>query len=214
MPSLRTTRAAFSLIEILLVVMIIGIVSAVALPSFMRSMKGNRLRTAARTVVMSGRYARTMAVLEQRSMVLAFDLSSATVSIEPGRERPRAEDPFAPPPAAIESADAGGGAAVTASAGAGGADAGDGSVAGETAGGSAEGAAPRTASARARQLDGVTIKAVGLGEDSRITEGRCEVEYRPNGTCIPYSVDLGDADGRAVAIAVDRYAGATVETRP
>ena len=64
--------AAFTLIELLLVVFIVGIASAIALPRFMGSFKGAELRSAARTVAMSSRYARSTAVLQQKDTALIF----------------------------------------------------------------------------------------------------------------------------------------------
>lgn len=77
----KRAQGGFTLIEILLVLMIIGIVTAVVAPGFARSIRGNRLRTAARSVVMAGRYARSMAVLEQKAMDVSFDIDAATVSV-------------------------------------------------------------------------------------------------------------------------------------
>lgn len=74
-------RRAFTVIELLLVVVIIGMMTAIAIPNFVKSLHGNRLRTAARTVVSAGRYARSMAVLRQRVVELRFDLEKQTVSV-------------------------------------------------------------------------------------------------------------------------------------
>ncbi|NQT92448.1 MAG: prepilin-type N-terminal cleavage/methylation domain-containing protein [Lentisphaerae bacterium] len=77
------TKKAFTLIEVLLVVAIIGVVTAVTTPYFVRSIRGNRLRVAARTVVMAGRYARSMAVLRQEELRVRFDLGTPpAVSVE------------------------------------------------------------------------------------------------------------------------------------
>ncbi|MDE0839961.1 MAG: type II secretion system protein, partial [Kiritimatiellae bacterium] len=43
-------RCGFSLIELLLVVSIIGIVTAIIMPNFVASIKGNLFRSATRTV--------------------------------------------------------------------------------------------------------------------------------------------------------------------
>ena len=74
-------RAAFSLMEILLVVVIISIAVAVSMPYLSKSIKGNRLRTAGRSVVQLARYARSMAVLNQAECSLKFDPGGSTVTV-------------------------------------------------------------------------------------------------------------------------------------
>jgi len=69
------------MIELLLVVAIIAVIAAVSTPSFVRSIRGNRLRVATRTVVMAGRYARSMAVVRQEELPLRFDLDGGKVSV-------------------------------------------------------------------------------------------------------------------------------------
>ncbi|MEI7438032.1 MAG: prepilin-type N-terminal cleavage/methylation domain-containing protein, partial [bacterium] len=74
-------RRAFTLVEILLVMAILAVVSAVTVPSFVRSIRGNRLRTAGRTVVAVTRYARSMALLHQREVVITFMPGNSTIVI-------------------------------------------------------------------------------------------------------------------------------------
>ncbi len=66
-------RDGFSLLEIILVVAIIIIASAIAIPSFMRSYEGARLNASARSIAMASKYARNMAVLQQTQMAVLFD---------------------------------------------------------------------------------------------------------------------------------------------
>ena len=82
-------RTGFTLIEILLVVVIIMIATAVAIPSFTRSFRGAKLRTAGRELVMASRYARSVAVLQQVQTSVLFDSELGTceiVSISTGDE--------------------------------------------------------------------------------------------------------------------------------
>ena len=61
----RRRHSGFSLVELLMVVAIIAIITAITIPQLVASTRGNRLRAATRLVVMAGRYARSMAVLRQ-----------------------------------------------------------------------------------------------------------------------------------------------------
>ena len=76
--------SAFTLIELLLVLAIIGISTAIIVPSFVQSMKGNRLRAATRSVSKAGRYARSIAVLKQKTITVTFNLTNSTIYIVGG----------------------------------------------------------------------------------------------------------------------------------
>ena len=77
----QTGRAGFTLMEILLVVVIIGVASAVAIPTFARSFRGAKVRNSTRTVMMMHRHAQTKAVLGQRYMALLFDEVKGTLEM-------------------------------------------------------------------------------------------------------------------------------------
>lgn len=71
----------FTLIELLLVIIIVGIVAGIAAPSFVRSIQGQKLKTAARTMVTVARYARSMAILKQTDLTLSFNLTTGQIDL-------------------------------------------------------------------------------------------------------------------------------------
>lgn len=74
-------RRAFTLVEVILVVAIIMIASSMAVPAFFRSFQAANIRTAARMVVTAGKYARNMAVLQQRQISVFFDTETGEIRI-------------------------------------------------------------------------------------------------------------------------------------
>lgn len=74
-------RTGFTLLELLLVVVITLLASALAVPSFVRSIQTANLRTASRMVVTAGKYARSMAVLQQKQMTIFFNSHTGEISI-------------------------------------------------------------------------------------------------------------------------------------
>ena len=74
-------RIGFTLIEILIVLVITGMVAAVAVPGFSRAMKGAHLRSGARSLAMAHKYARNMAVLRQAPMALLVDSAAGEVEV-------------------------------------------------------------------------------------------------------------------------------------
>jgi hypothetical protein len=157
-------------------------------------MRGNRRRTAARTVIAAGRYARSMAILHQRPMAISFNLEKNTLSV--ARSAPRKPD------AADEDADdieAG----VSAPDDMGGVDEREalGAASGSGAGVGVDDTLERT-------LDRVSIDSVDIAGESVPCEGVCRVVYESNGRCIPYRVRLVDQENVVLIIKVDALASA------
>lgn len=186
--------AAFTLVEILLVVAIITIATLVTIPTLVRSIRGNRLRTAASSIVRANQYARAMALLRQQEAVLGFDISNATISVTfPDRalsaqkQSTNAEErAVSPEPSTAEANPAE-------------------QTAEET---------PRTQSGGqnpnvTRVLDGVAIEYVELEEAGRKTDGLITIIYQTNGRCEPFKVRVVDARGEGTTIAIDDLATAT-----
>lgn len=71
----------FTMIELLLVVVIIGIAIGVTMPSLVASIQNQRLKTAARTMVTVARYARSMSVLKQTDLTLSFNLATGQIDL-------------------------------------------------------------------------------------------------------------------------------------
>ena len=188
----------FTLIELLLVIVIISVVTAVSVPSFVNSMRGNRRRMAARTVIAAGRYARSMAVLHQRTMAITFNLEDASLviaeykggatSLDRASEDDPREDEDGEGPSALERAF-------------------DEGAAERPRAGAAAGVSPRLE--RKLDADGkVSIAHVNIeGEPDRL-EGSCVVVYQSNGRCIPYEVRIVDFQEEGIVIKVDALASA------
>ncbi len=174
-------RSGFTLVEVLLVLAIMAIVTVIAMPTFVHSIRGQRLQTAARTVTMAGRYARSMALLQQREMALTFDLDKGVVTIAGAGRAEERQD---------ETAGTAGGLPELRP---------------------PETESTNTLAVRAeaevitRTLEMVKIAAVEIGEQGStdVSEGACQVLYRSNGLCTPYKVTIVDIHGGSVTIEVD-----------
>ena len=77
---------AFTLLEVLLVVVLLGILAAAVAPTVGGMLAGGALRTGAREIAGLGRYAHSMALLNQTPVDLVADLDSGRVRIV-ARER-------------------------------------------------------------------------------------------------------------------------------
>lgn len=189
----RRQQAGFTLLEIVLVVVIIGIASAVAVPMFARSFRGARLRNSTRMITMMHRHAQSKAVLGQRYMALLFDEVKGTVElVDQGQPGVKQDVLFG-------SLDGGSGMGTEVSGGEPApddADAGDGAV---------------VQSQLQRSLeDGVNLSAFSGGRE---IDGIHYVSYYPNGMCDAYSLEIADNENRRSEVKVDPVTGKVKVTR-
>ena len=77
----RAGLLSFTLIELLLVIVLVCITLGIAMPSFVRSIRSNRLHTAARTLVTVARYARSMTLLKQTSLSVKFNVDTGQIDL-------------------------------------------------------------------------------------------------------------------------------------
>jgi len=173
-------RDGFSLLEIILVVTIILIASAIAIPSFVRSYEGARLNTSARTIATASKYARNMAVLRQQHMAILFDTHRNEIEI------------------------------LTLGAGAGRSEQGvflD-RRAGHDRRWDADPEQTTIESLKVRPMEnGVRILGVSDFEGRQRYDGIYWVNYYPSGMSDKYTVRLGDARNRTVRMEVDHISG-------
>jgi prepilin-type N-terminal cleavage/methylation domain-containing protein len=89
-------RRAFTLIELLLVIAIIGVLVAVILPQFNVGMSGVKVRTAALGYMQTARYARTMALLYQVEIEIVCE-TGGVIRVEAGPLRGEGHGPYVAP---------------------------------------------------------------------------------------------------------------------
>lgn len=167
---------------------IMGILTLVTMPSLVKSIRGNRLRVGARTVVMAGNYARTMAILKNQDMKLTLDKAANRVSVDPFWEELPASPPSGQEPSPVDSLPLHNPPPDAAE--------------------PPSGAPPTSLS---RHLDAVKITDVIVEHGNDKTEhDTASIVYRSNGRCTPYSVRIEDEFGSVMVITVDAVASPKV----
>ena len=86
----RSRERAFTLLELLIVLLLVGLASALVVPRMVASLPGVQLKSAARAVAASLRYARSQAVFETVPYAASLDGRRGLLVVEP------AEEPEAP----------------------------------------------------------------------------------------------------------------------
>lgn len=164
----------------MLVVFVTLLVSTVAVPSFLRSARGARLRASARTVVMAHRYARSFSVLRQKPTALLFDTEKQSVELVSvglrggldersrfleDRAQAALQEPEQPMQGVVESE-------------------------------------------MVRELQpGVRIASFRSDKEGQVHEGIYWVNYYPNGMCDAYELDLADEKNNRLSIEVAAHSG-------
>ena len=182
------TQQAFTLIEVLLVVMIILITTAIAIPSFVQSFRGAKLRTSARSVVMMHRLARAKAVLGQKRIAVIFDSKKQELEMVSINEGSQADDENRfldsrnqRTTAELDEAD---------------------KPTEKTE------AVPPVQTEEIRRLaEGVSINAFETQSGQHSIDGIFWVEYYPNGMTQKYAMKLRDQQGKECTVTVDPLSG-------
>jgi len=167
-------RRGFTLIEILLVVVIMLISMGVALPSFMSSFRGAKLRSSVRTIMMASRYARATAVLQQMDTALLFDKALGTIEVV-GVKSTTEEDRFLDESAPINM---------------------------DSEEDSENDYAVSTLLQKSLEEEVEIVDLTSDGELEEV-EGIYALSYYANGMCDQYSITLRDDHGTTVTIKID-----------
>ncbi|WP_372845054.1 Tfp pilus assembly protein FimT/FimU [Pontiella sp.] len=72
-PATATRREAFTLIEVVMVMVLIVIITGISMPYLGGTLKGSKLKTSARAVRRITRYARSMAIMREETMTVALN---------------------------------------------------------------------------------------------------------------------------------------------
>ena len=178
--AVKKRSGGFTLVEILLVAFIIGMAASIAIPAFVNSMKGARLRTSVRAVMAMNRYARSMAIMQQKQVVLRYHLEDGKLEMGMLDRHSYAR----PMRSMIDSSAMFGG--------------------GEEAD---QEQAGHAATQKSRELEpGIVIEDF-VGGDGQEFEGGIWVSYYPNGMCDEHSFRLMDEDGDQAVMGIAGLTG-------
>ena len=183
---IRFARTGFTLIELLLVVVITLLAAGIAMPSFVRSFQSSKLRTSARAVVMIGKYARSMSVLEQKQMAVLFDKAIGRMEVVTisGMTGASDRDKF------LE-----GGRNREAEALLGDS---------ETAAAAEE---PIQSDLVRNLADGVQIEKLEVQQEGQSYDNIYWINFYPNGMCDGFELRLVDAKGKSAEVSMDAISG-------
>ncbi len=203
MPSWR--RAAFTLIEVLLVLAILGVMVTIMLPQVISSLREHELRAATRVVMSAGRHAMSLAVLSQRQMSVVYDLDAATLTIRAAPSPRRFEDDAAGDEESPE-------ADPLTSTLAGAWETGPKTDAAVNDDGAYTGAIAIVDEAVVHEFEGITFSFIEIEEDDgyRADDGQHTITYYTNGRCTPHTVRIEDEDGGGATIEIDALCSARV----
>jgi general secretion pathway protein H len=82
-PRTCSASSGFTLFELLVVILIISLISALVMPRMAASLPGVKLKSSARAVAASLRYARSRAVYESTPYIAVFDNTQNFLAVEP-----------------------------------------------------------------------------------------------------------------------------------
>jgi prepilin-type N-terminal cleavage/methylation domain-containing protein len=207
-------RRAFTLIELLLVIAILGVLAAVVIPQFNVGLASARVRVAAQAYVQSSRYARTMALLHQIETEVIVE-TGGVIRVEAGPPAAESRGPYAAPetltnaPAAREAA-----SALPADA-----------FAGIAPPPAAEVSARELAAegdvaeqVRVRQaFEGVHVEFLGYTDEappfaaSEASPESFRIRYRSNGVGRPHRVRFTDGENVTIDVSLDMLGAGVVE---
>lgn len=189
-------KKGFTLIELMIVVFILGIITAVIVPNFSAFIKGNRIKMSVKSVILAGKYAKSVAVLRQKETALFFDFDSNKIYIDFVSAASVVAAPFADEDLPdFEENDAGVFETI---------------VSKQNLHSATDEHLEGIDAIERNLEDGVVFESVAVNVfeefsdiDNTYREGICQVVYYTNGRCEPYVVTLGLDSAQLVTISVD-----------